>query len=378
MRTHVIGGVVFRARHSGLAGMLALGLAATCVAGCGSTAASAGTSSTPAGPTGTGATPAGSTGTSGSFVGWSSNAAILVQWTRSGSQLTGELQQALLTGSGTSEQVSNQSMAFTGTISGSSVTLSLNQGLGSVTNLTGTLSGQDFDMGYPGQDGTVITIPMTPGGAPQFNADLSTLQGDAGQAQTEASQTQAAQQQANQVAGDAQSVSQDLSTLQSAMHEATGTGSVATDLAQMSKDLGQTNTDLQHVLGEVGHTDVDTLCSDADTVSSDADTVGSDYDTIQGDQDSSGGDAGNITTAIKALQHDQQALDADRTSNPADVPADAPTDVQINQAIMAAQAQVNGESGITGNAMSQAKTMLSSANGDGTKALAACSAAGGG
>ncbi|MGZ4218221.1 MAG: hypothetical protein ACXVHJ_14625 [Solirubrobacteraceae bacterium] len=39
-------------------------------------------------------------------------------------------QQALATGSGTSEQVSKQSTAFTGTISGSSVTLSLNQGLG--------------------------------------------------------------------------------------------------------------------------------------------------------------------------------------------------------------------------------------------------------
>ncbi|MGZ4218222.1 MAG: hypothetical protein ACXVH3_21095 [Solirubrobacteraceae bacterium] len=49
-----------------------------------------------------------------------------------------------------------------------------------MTNLTGTLSGQNFDLGYPGQNGTVITILMTPGGTPQFNADLSTLQGDAG------------------------------------------------------------------------------------------------------------------------------------------------------------------------------------------------------
>jgi hypothetical protein len=86
---------------------------------------------------------------------------------------------------------------------------------------------------------------------------------------------------------------------------------------------------------------------------------------------------GDISTAINALQHDQQALDADRTSDPADVPATAPTDAQINQAIKAAQAQINGESGTTGGAISQAKTMLNAANADSNNALAACSAAGG-
>ena len=60
-------------------------------------------------------------------------------------------QQALLDGSGSSEQVSSQSEAFTGTISGNSVTLSLNQGLGSVTNLTGVLDGQQLDLNYPGR-----------------------------------------------------------------------------------------------------------------------------------------------------------------------------------------------------------------------------------
>ena len=195
---------------------------------------------------------------------------------------------------GQHEQVSSQSDAFTGTISGNSVTLSLNQGLGSVTDLTGTLDGQQLDLNYPGQDGAVITIQMAPGGPSDFNADLSNLQSQAGQARNQAAQQQAAQQQANSVASDAQAVSNDLSTLQTSEHDATGTGSVAGDLAQMRKDLGQTQTDLQHVLGEAGHTDVDTLCTDADTVSSDDDTVSGDYDTISGDQDSSDGDTGDI------------------------------------------------------------------------------------
>jgi len=365
-----VAGTPRRATGRRLLGLLVL---ASCLAACGSTATGATGGGSSAGGSG-----GGSTSNSGSFVGTASNAAILVQWTRTDGQLTGSLQQAMLEGEGSSEQVSSQSESFTGTISGDSVTLSLNQGLGSVTNLTGTLDGQQLDLNYPGQGGGLITIQMAPGGPPDFNADLASLQGRAGEAQNQAAQAQAAQQQANSVASAAQSVSEDLSTLQSSEHDATGTGSVVGDLAQMRKDLGQTQTDLQHVLGEVGHADVDTLCSDADTVSSDADTVGSDYDTIQGDQDSSGGDTGDITTAISALQHDQQALDADRTSDPADVPADAPTDAQINQAIKAGQAQINGENGTTGNAMSQAKTILNTANGDGSKALAACSAAGGG
>ena len=355
---------------------------ASCLAACGSTATGAAGGGQGAGGSasaGSGSSSGGSNGTSGSFVGTASNAAILVQWTRSGDQLTGELQQALLDGSGSTEQVSSQLEAFTGTISGNSITLSLNQGLGSVTNLTGTLDGQELALNYPGQGGGVITIRMAPGGPSDFNADLTSLRGQAGQAQNQAAQQEAAQQQANSVASDSQAVSNDLSALQSAEHDATGTGSVAGDLAQMRKDLGQTQTDLQHVLGEAGHTtDVDTLCSDADTVSSDYDTVSGDYDTISGDQDSSDGDTGDISTAIKELQHDQQALDADRASDPADVPADAPTDSQINQAIKAGQAQINGESGTTGSAISQAKTMLNAANSDSNKALAACSAAGGG
>ena len=173
-------------------------------------------------------------------------------------------------------------------------------------------------------------------------------------------------------------MSNDLSTLQSSEHDATGTGSVAGDLAQMQKDLGQTETDLQHVLGEAGHTDVDTLCRDADTVSSDYDTVSGDYDTISGDQDWSRTGTPVTSTAIKALQQDQQALDADRNSDPADVPADTPTDAQINQAIKTAQAQINSESGTTGSALSQAKTMMNAANADSNKALAACWAARGG
>jgi hypothetical protein len=313
----------------------------------------------------------------GSFIGRASNAVILIQWTQNGSKLSGSMQEALLQGSAGQEQASSQSQAFTGTVNGSSVTLSLNEGLGSVSNLTGTLSGSDLDLSLPAQDGGVTTVDMRPGGPSAFNSDLSKLKDEATQANNRAAEQQAAQQQANQVASDAQAAASDLSSLQSAMTDATGTGSDAGDLSQMQKDVDQTKADLGVVLSGVGNTDVDTLCSDADTVSTDADTVASDDDTILSDQDSSQGDTGNISGAIKQLQQAQAALDADRQASPADVPANAPTDAQMAAAIKTAQNQLSSEGGTTGSAVSQAKQMLATANGYASQAQAACSSAGG-
>jgi hypothetical protein len=314
---------------------------------------------------------------SGSFVGEASNAAILIQWTQNGSKLSGSMQEALLQGTGTQEQASSQSQAFTGTLNGSSVTLSLNQGLGSVSNLTGTLRGADLDLDLPAQGGGVTTVEMASGGPSRFDADLSKLKREATRADDQAAQEQAAQQQADQVSSDAGAVSSDISNLKSAEQSTTGTGSVAGDLAQTQKDVNQTRADLDKVLAEKGHTDVDTLCSDADTVSSDADTVQSDDDTIIGDQDSSDGDTSSIGTAVKQLRQDQTTLDTDRQNYPGDVPADAPSDAQIARGINAAQKQIHSEGGTTGGAVSQAKQMVATANGYANQAQAACSASGG-
>ena len=357
----------------------AIGLMASIVAlsGCGSTALSVGGASSDS--SSGGAVPAGSTGSSGSFVGKASNAVVFITWTQSAGQLSGELEQGTLhtdSGSG-QESVATESDSFTGTVSGSSVTLTLSQGLGATSNLTGRLSGSQLDLNYPGQGGGVITLQMQAGTANDYNQDLSGLQSYAGQANAQVQQAQAAQQRANSVAADAQTVANDLNNVQSTVSNVNGTGSVAGDLARMQKDVGQTQADMQHVLGEVGQVDSSTLCGDADTVSGDADTVQGDYDTIHGDQDSSGGDASNITATIQRLQHDQAALDVDRQSDPGDVPANAPSDAQIAQAIKAAQAKSNGESGTTSSALSQAQAMLNTANGYASKAQNACSADGG-
>ena len=202
----------------------------------------------------------GSSSGSGSFVGTASNAAVLVQWTRDGSQLTRELQQATLqdnsqSDSANPESVSNDSVAFTGTVSGSGVTLSLNQGLGSVNNLTGTLNGGELDLNFPGQNGGITTVALHSGNASAFNQAVASLQNQASQANIQVQQQAQAQAQAQSVANDASAVSQDLGNLKSAVSGANGTSSLGSDLNQTKTDLATTLTDEQKVLGEAGGTD---------------------------------------------------------------------------------------------------------------------------
>lgn len=254
-------------------------------------------------------TACGSSGPSaGSYVGRASNAAIYVQWTRDGSKLSGELHQALLQDESNQTSVSNQSISFTGTVSSSSVTLSLNQGLGSTTNLTGTLHGKRLFLSYPGQSDGVITITMASAGASAYNADAERLNVRAHRANVQYADQQAAQQRAGQVAGDAQSVTQDISTLSNAESEVVKNSEVSPGLVQIRGDVATTLHEEQHVLAEAGHTPSYTVCSDADDVGSDADDVGSDLDDLQSDQDDSSGDAGDITTAVKQLKYDDVIL----------------------------------------------------------------------
>jgi hypothetical protein len=56
---------------------------------------------------------------------------------------------------------------------------------------------------------------------------------------------------------------------------------------------------------------------------------------------------GDVSTAIDALGHDRQALDADRASGPADIHMAAPGDGQTTQATNAGQVQITGDCGTT-------------------------------
>ena len=355
--------------------VLLVGATMAVTGGCGSSSA-VNTGTAAAGPA---AVAPGTSGNSGSFVGKASNAAVFVTWTESAGQLSGELQQAILqtdSGSG-QESVNNQSISFTGSMSGSSVTLSLNQGLGSTSNLTGTLNGGNLTLNYPGQNGNVITLQMQPGTASTYNQDLTALQSQAGNNNNQVQQAQTAQQHASQTTQDAQNVTSDLASMQSAAKSLAGTDYYSADLSAEHKDVAQTRSDMQTVLNEQGHTDAGSLCSDAGTVGSDVGTAQSDVGTIESDQGSSESDVSTVKNDLMQLQQADQALESDRSTDPGDVPGGAPSQGQVTAAVQAAQAAIAKAHRDATAALSQANALESTAAGYQSKSDAACKAAGG-
>jgi hypothetical protein len=97
-----------------------------------------------------------------SFQGQAPNALVFVQWRRNGDHLVGSLQQAWIQYF-PRYSVKNDVAAFTGSVSGSSVTLRLGAGLGSVSKIIGTLNGNRLLLDYPSVTGlTSTSVALNP------------------------------------------------------------------------------------------------------------------------------------------------------------------------------------------------------------------------
>jgi hypothetical protein len=96
-----------------------------------------------------------------SFIGHASNAVMFIQWTRSGSNVTGNLREAITKeGSLSLESVDR---AFTGVIDGKGITLDLHSALGESTAYVGETKESGFTLTVPGQGSNLITIEFEPG-----------------------------------------------------------------------------------------------------------------------------------------------------------------------------------------------------------------------
>lgn len=311
------------------------------------------------------------------FLGRASNAAVFVQWTRNGDQLVGSIHQSLIK-SGDQQSVDNETVPFTGTVSGQSVTLTLNGGLGITSNVTGTLNGSQLHLDYPGSDGGIATLDMHPASSGDYEQAVSALQADVDRANTAKQQAQQQQQQAQQVQADSSRVQTDLSNLSSAIQSAgnDNSSSYSSDLQQARDDVSQTHTDMQKALDEQGHTDSGSLCSDAGSVQSDVGSVESDVGSIQSDQGSTSSDTSAISEAMNQLRQDDAALQADRQNEPGDLANDAPTEDQVRSAIHAAHAAAGSATGTGGSAYAQAQRLLAQARSYQRQSDAACNATG--
>src|SRR5207249_3192362 len=94
--------------------------------------------------------------------------------------------------------VQSGDLGFTGTISGSSVTLTFPSGFGSVQNLTGTLSGSHLRLAVPGNNGELVIDDFAAATLRDYDAAVSVLQKQVEQA---AAAAQAAREKATEELG---------------------------------------------------------------------------------------------------------------------------------------------------------------------------------
>jgi hypothetical protein len=314
----------------------------------------------------------------GSFVGASSNGVVFVQWTaESGGQISGNLYQSLTSGGqGAAEAVQTQQAAFSGVISGSNVTLSLQEGLGFTSNLVGTLRGGEFDLNYPGQNGGIVTIAMHQGTSADYNSQLSALRAQVDAANQQAAIQAQQQQNAQNATAAAQAVVGALSQLQTDEAQASsgGGGSAAVDLAQTRRDLATTLADEKNVLNEASNPSLapGQCGADAGRVGADAGSVAADLGAVQADQGSTQTTTATIQGDVNSLKQALGALDAIRSQDPTLVPASTPTDGIAGPVIAAAQAKVNTLTAASASAVAQARRMADTAQTYSDAAQKAC------
>jgi hypothetical protein len=109
---------------------------------------------------------------------------VFIQWTRTGNALSGSLQQATAKEGGNSG-VDSASSAFTGTVSGGGLTLTLNEGLGVTKALAGRLTSGGFTLTFPALGHRLTVIRFVPAQVSDYNAAVRELEG----ASTSASET---------------------------------------------------------------------------------------------------------------------------------------------------------------------------------------------
>ncbi len=110
------------------------------------------------------------------WVGESSDSAVFISWTDDDGELSGTLDyRTLAPGSSGAAELEATTVAFTGNRDGESVTLSLQHGLGAVTNLNGTLDGDQLSLVGAEEDGSLSTTRLREGCSDEFNTAVESL-----------------------------------------------------------------------------------------------------------------------------------------------------------------------------------------------------------
>jgi hypothetical protein len=312
----------------------------------------------------------------GSYLGHFSNGIIYVVWTNTGGGLTGTLYTDLIqSNSDGTETVDPENTTLTGTVNGSSVSLSLDSG---GANLSGTLQGGTLELlNYPGAtSGSLIEVTLQRTSTSGYETALTRLQNQVEGSNASVEQQQSDQATASQDQSAASAVMGDMTQLTSDAQQAVSqdrSGLYKKDLDQERADLATTIDETTHVLNERGTADSGTICDDDGTVQDDVGTVEDDVGTIQDDQGTASNVTASITDDLQQLGSDDAALEADRTSSPSFIPADAPTQADVRAAIGTGKAVLSQVNAASSAAIATANALYGQAQQSQKQADSACS-----
>ena len=173
-----------------------------------------------------------------SFLASNSAQVEFIQWQPAASGgIQGTIASDQVSGTAPDETVSVQSVQFTGTVNGSSVTMNIDGGfLVGIRTLNATLNGGTLSLSFVGSSGSIQTSTFVQSGISAYNLAVAALHKQVSHANVLAAQEQARAQQQQQDNQDLQTAQQDLATVQGV--------SFASDLNALAGDVKQTNSDL--------------------------------------------------------------------------------------------------------------------------------------
>ncbi len=305
-----------------------------------------------------------------SFVGKASNSVIFVEWTREGSRLEGTFRQALIK-PGDPTTVDENAAPLSGTVSGSDVTLRIGGELLGRT-MTGKLDGSTLELRMDGAAGGILDVKFEEGESDDYNAGLANLQADADQAIADQAAAEAEAEQAQEVVANAGRVRADMDAIDKAAEDLKSGSSASFDgdLDTIRGSLETVKQALELVKQDVQAGETEVVCSDADVVKSDAEVLEGDIEaTVGSSRDVSSADAGSVRKAIRELRASFGALQA---ADPALVPADAPTQADVDATIIRARRAIKAAGGSGSRAMVEAEKLLDQAQAYVAEAQALC------
>jgi outer membrane murein-binding lipoprotein Lpp len=207
------------------------------------------------------------------------SSAALITWTVNGHSTSGNLTDSSLDTTGLS--IDSNTDAFTGTISGSSLTLNFSGG----TTVTGSVSSQKLQLQIADSTGTVQSFDFTPGTTGAYNAAVKTIQTVVNGNQKTSTQESSINNAAQTVSSDVSSIDSDISNLEGSVP------GLESDVSSTAGDVQSTRNDAAVVTQDVNTNDNE-ACGDAD------------MDSLQGDEDSASTYVTSLKSTLSSLPSD--------------------------------------------------------------------------